>query len=88
MCETAFLPDSRDFMNAFLRNSENPIDKPGNPCYTCLNQRFYLRRRRYDHMKDYFESLVRSNYRCGRMFTARAECAGCFVVPFSSVRFD
>ena len=39
-------------------------------------------------MKNYFESLVRSNYRCGRMFTARAECAGCFVVPFSSVRFD
>ena len=39
-------------------------------------------------MKNYFEALVRSNYRCGRMFSARTECAGSFAVPFSSLRCD
>ncbi len=38
-------------------------------------------------MKNYFEALVRSNFRCGRMLGSRTVvCAGDFAVPFSMER--
>ncbi len=37
-------------------------------------------------MKNYFEGLVRSNFRCGRMLVSRTACAGEFAVPFLGKR--
>jgi len=76
----------RQFVNEFLQFFRFPIDKRFIPCYTGLNQWILNRKKEVQSMKNYFESLVRANYRCGRMFSAWTDCAGCFVVPFSSVR--